>query len=137
MHLSYSTVCRLILHHLLFFSSFGLLYDEVRHQERFESIPFIFRRSYTFKFTNNLRVILGSNPGKFESNEAQQNVRYSYRKVHMESRIFSYDYRIATNYMKNGANISMVVNAIEQVGAERFTMRLPKQHATNLRAQQI
>ena len=79
-----STVCRLpsslSIQYLLFCSSFVLLYDEVKHQLRFNYIPLIFRHCYTFgtkeKFKNNLRL----KTRKFKNIKAHQKVKNPHAK---------------------------------------------------------
>ena len=62
MYLRYSTVCRLIFALLLCSSFDQIFYDEKRHQQRFEYIPFILEEVTNFTLKRNLKIILGLKP---------------------------------------------------------------------------
>ena len=63
--------------HVLFCSSFDLLYDKVKQRQKFEYFHFTSDEATLFKFKNNLRMILGSKPEKFKKIEAREKVSYS------------------------------------------------------------
>ena len=80
-YLSYNDALRLTfgksIQYLLYCSSFDLHYDKIRHEQRFEYIPFISRPSCIF---DNFRIPLGPKPDKFKNIESRQKIRYSYEE---------------------------------------------------------
>ena len=67
MYLRYSTVCRLIFALLLCSSFDQIFYDEERHQQRFEYIPFIVKEVTTLTLKSKLRIVLGSKLEKLKT----------------------------------------------------------------------
>ena len=82
MYLSENTVYKLTfalsIQYLVFCSTYILLYDKAKHQQRFEYNPF---EVTTSALKNSLEITLGSTSDKVKNIEALRNFRYFYIKV--------------------------------------------------------
>ena len=92
MSLSYNTTFRLnfasSIQYLLLSFSFDLCYDEVKHQQRAEHIPFASKSSYTLTLMNNLRTIL-SQARTADFYRRDMRLRFLFFPVTVHSRLLS------------------------------------------------